>query len=176
MAFDPQWLAVGGLAVAAVAAAAQPVAGYFTTRAQLDHQRKLAAIERRQRRLEATYRGTIEYLMHQRDWVAGTEPFMTVAGEPAPPGPMDAKDLADREADVVMNGSPAVLAMLRNDVQLAGNFKASAIYLRAMRESHAPTAPKDLPKAHEDMEAARAIIFDAIAETMAQINTELREE
>jgi hypothetical protein len=170
--FDPQWLAVGGLAVAAVAAVASPLAAY----AQLSQQRRLAAIERRQRRLETTYRGTVEYLIYQRDWVVGIEAFMTIDGEPSPPEPMDPKDLAAREADVAMNGSPAVLARLTEQVPLAQGFRASVRYLRSLRDSHAPGDAAEWAKVRMEMEATRKGLLDGIHETIALINAELREE
>lgn len=173
---DPSVLALASVIVAGIAAVSSPVSNQLIARARNGHERRQAAIERRQRRLEPTYRELIPYLLRLRDTVARTEPFLKWEGEPGPPEPLGEDDLRRIETEVALNGSHAILERLQAIVALSRTFYANVGYYRDMKAGRAPETAGDTRTAGEQMEASRKSLFEAVREAVERANEELQSD
>lgn len=168
---DPSVIALGGLMVAGLAAAASPLAAVVTTVITNRHQRQQAREDRRQRRLEQTYGETVHYLLRIRDYADRVEPILKWTGDPEPPEPQPDDALRRVEAAVVRDGSVEVLNGLEALSKIMREFQANVWLLRTMRERPSPT--DDSMKAWNDVEASRNAAREKVAEVHRRINREL---
>jgi hypothetical protein len=169
---DSSVIALASIIVAGIAALANPVVTFLTSRARLEHERKLEREKRQQRRLEATYEPVAEYLVLIRDVADRTEPIISFSGEPGPPDLPAIDELRRRETKIVMYGSPALLSSLATLTKHMNEFMANVGYLRSVRD-HA--TGEEGPKAWQQVRDSRERVRKAVDEALQHINTELRE-
>jgi hypothetical protein len=173
---DPSVIVVLGILVALGGVLATPVSQVIATMLRNRHDRDAAREDRRQRRLEATYAGTSEYLLRVRDMVQRTEPLMSMTGDPGPPEFPPDEELRRVEAEVVIHGSPAVLAELEALTRLVHVFRVDVMMLRSTRAAGGRALAQTEITTWQTVDADRAAVKAAVTSLLDRISRELREE
>jgi hypothetical protein len=154
------WIALAGLAVAAMGIIVGPIIGYWTARAIQDRKAASDAEQARRSRVQAnretTYVDLLGYVIRTAQGVERTEPFISYDGAPGPPDPLPDEEVRALEARVRAFGSPDVLSALRRFNDGARDFHLAAASFKDTRDSALRGhAPELAPSAHETMEEAR---------------------
>jgi len=170
---DASVLALAGVVVAGLAAVASPFASLMIAKARNDHEVRLAASERRQRRRETAYGELVPYLIRTRDSVARTEPMWERTGDPGPPEQMTEDELRRIETEVALHGSAAVLDRLQALAGLGRSFALKVEIYRDVRSGRSPEPAPEGPSARAAMDATRQEMFETIRGTLALVNEEL---
>jgi hypothetical protein len=175
-----EWIALVGLAVAALGIIVGPLIGYRTAQAIQDRKAasdaELARRSRVQSNREATYVDVLEYAIRTAQGVERTEPIMSYEGAPGPPDPLPDTELRALEARVRAFGSSDVRGALKRFGEAAQAFHIAAADLTATRASALRgQGPDRVPAAWKEADEARKrfrLEVDALSEL---INKELGE-
>jgi hypothetical protein len=171
---DPSVIALGSIVVAILATIASAISPIAATMVGKGHERAQAREERQQRRLEATYAETAEYLLRIRDFAVRTVPMMQTSTDPAPPEFPPEDEQRRAEAQLVLHGSPEVLADLETLTQHIAAFRAKVWLLHETRKPGSALAPSEVTN-WVDVDKSRQTVLIAVRELSARMNNELRE-
>lgn len=166
-------IAVLGLVVAGLGVVVGPLIARRQATDRNEHEREMARDERRQRRLEALYTETADYVLRVAAFLARTYPVFELPDAPGPPAFPSDDELRNLSGRIGIFGTAVVQDLLTRLFEEGQAFQGQAYLLQGLLERGGSLLDENGVPVRESIHEKRQVAMATVDEVLARMNAEL---